>query len=101
MLDASGYGCLAAHRKGERLSASSYKFVNVYFPASYILLYLVSGDCGGSASCTVVIVRVCHLLLLNIGIGNYWQSQIKLLSCLMSTFVSHLTRQADDWMKLK
>lgn len=71
MLDASGYGCLAAHRKGERHSASSYKFVNVYFPACYILLYLVSDDSGGSASCTVVIVCVqmfvCHLLRL------YWE----------------------------
>lgn len=71
MLDASGYGCLDAHRTGERHSASSYKFVNVHFPACYILLYLVSDDCGGSASCTVVIVCVyrcvCQLLLLNIG----------------------------------
>lgn len=75
MLDASGYGCVDAHRKGERHSASSYKFVNIYFPACYILLYLVSNDCGESASCTVVIVCVCvqmwvcHLLLLNIGNG--------------------------------
>ena len=45
MLDASGYGCLAARKKGERHSASSYKFVNVHFPACYILLYSVAHDC--------------------------------------------------------
>lgn len=59
MLDASGYGCLAAHRKGERHSASSYKFVNVYCPARCILLYLVSDDSGGLASCTAVCVCSC------------------------------------------
>lgn len=43
----------------ERLSAGSYKFVNVHFPARCILLYLVSGDCGGSAICTIMTECVC------------------------------------------
>lgn len=69
MLDASGYGCLAAHRKGERHSASSYKFVTVHSSACYILLDLVS-DGDGSASRTAlhhVCVCVYYHLLLNIG----------------------------------
>lgn len=54
MLDASGYGCLAAHKKGERHSASSYEFVTVCSSACYILLYLVSDGCDGSASSTAL-----------------------------------------------
>lgn len=45
--------------KGERHSASSYKFVNVYCPARCILLYLVSDDSGGPASYTAMCVCVC------------------------------------------
>lgn len=91
MLDASGYGCLAAHRKGERRSASSYKFVNVYFPACYILLYLVSGDRGGSAS-TVMIVCVCVCHLLNSGL--IVTNKAFTVCCVMN----HLIRQAVKWV---
>lgn len=54
MLDVSGYGCLAARGQGERHSASTYKFVNVDFPACSILLHLVSQDSTGSPDCTLV-----------------------------------------------
>lgn len=59
MLDVSGYGCLAARGQGERHSASTYKFVNVYFPACYILLYLVSQDSTRSPDCMLARVSVC------------------------------------------
>ena len=79
----------------ERLSAGSYEFVNVHFPARCILLYLVSGDCGGSAICTIMTVRVyrcvcvCDISGYWIkGIGNNQHRQIKHLSCVMSTFLS-------------
>lgn len=64
MLDASGYGRLAARRKGEKLSTSSYKFVNVYCPACSILLYLVSDDSAGSPSCTVTTGCVCGVCMI-------------------------------------
>lgn len=67
MLDVSGYGCLAARAQGERHWASSYKFVNVYFPSCYIPLYLVSHDSSGSPDCTLLCMCVCVLTF-----TTYW-----------------------------
>lgn len=61
MLDASGYGCLAAHKKGERHSASSYEFVTVCSSAaiSFSILFQMAVMGQPAAQLFIICVYRC------------------------------------------